>query len=119
MLAEAVRATLTAFDFEAPGWQDWLGRTEVDPEELEVIRRQHDAGGVPVLWSTVRELRGRERAAYLWAVAAPSRQVLADRGETSAGRVWRGLRRVSGTGVRRQRRWIRGRRRAANRCRWG
>lgn len=119
VLAEAVRATLTAFDFEAPGWQDWLGRTEVDPEELEVIRRQHDAGGVPVLWSTVRELRGRERAAYLWAVAAPSRQVLADRGETSAGRVWRGLRRVSGTGVRRQRRWIRGRRRAANRCRWG
>lgn len=104
VLAEAVRATLAAMEFDAPAWQEWLDRTAVDPAELDLIARQHDPRGVPVLWSTLEELRGRERLAYLWAVAVPSREVLIDRGQTQMGRLKFGLNRIlSGSGTARSR----------------
>lgn len=96
VLAEALAATLDAFSFDAPAWRDWLAAIEVDPTETALLMRGRRPIRLPVEWTTVRELSWRDRAAFLWAVGAPSAEVLQQRGVGPVTRIRRGLRRTLG-----------------------
>lgn len=87
VLAEAVRATLDTLSFDANGWDRWLDDFRPDPAELAIIRRGHDPRGRPIEWTTIRELAWRDRAAFAWAVALPSKAVLEQRGATLSARI--------------------------------
>lgn len=94
VLAEAVQATLDAFTFDAGAWTDWLAAVEVDPAETALLERGRHPIRWPIEWTTVRELGWRDRAAFVWAVAVPSAEVLAARHQTPVGRLASGLGRV-------------------------
>ncbi|MEO6630028.1 MAG: nucleotidyltransferase family protein [Aquihabitans sp.] len=98
VLAEAVRATLDACPVDIVVWEEWLARVEVDPAETVLLERGRHPGAArwPVEWSTVRELSWKDRASFLWAVAMPASEVLAQRGLSPVARLGQGVRRVAG-----------------------
>lgn len=91
VLAEAVRTTFDTLPFEAPAWREWLADVTPDERDLRLIERSRAPSPWPVEFSVLRELGWRDRAALTWAVAVPSRDVLADRGQTPWTRVRAGL----------------------------
>lgn len=94
VLAEAVRATLAAFAFDAPAWSAWLETAHVDPKELAMIEAGHRTRRWPVDRATMGELPLSARPTFLRAVFFPSNAVLAERGQTALGRVRRGVRKL-------------------------
>jgi nitrogen fixation protein len=95
VLAEAVRATFDSLPFDAPAWREWLDGFEVDPAELDIIESTRYETTWPVEWSTIRELGWYDRGAFLWAVAFPSSDELAERGLSRRQRLARGVRAVA------------------------
>jgi hypothetical protein len=93
VLAQAVRITLDTLDLPLPTWRAWLARTRIDPAELRLIDKDREPTNLPFRWSTVRELRWPDRAAFAWAVAFPAPEVLRARGQTPFSRVRTGIRR--------------------------
>ncbi len=93
VLAQAVRITLDTLHLPLPSWRAWLARTPIDPAESRLIERDREPTNLPFRWSTVRELRWPDRAAFAWAVAFPSPEVLRARGQTPVSRVVNGIRR--------------------------
>lgn len=93
VLAQAVRITLDTLHLPLPAWRAWLARTPIDPAESRLIERDREPTNLPFRWSTVRELRWPDRAAFAWAVAFPSPEVLRARGQTPVSRVVNGIRR--------------------------
>lgn len=93
VLARAVRVTVDTLDLPLPTWRAWLARTPIDPAELRLVAKDRGPTDLPFRWSTVRELRWPDRAAFAWAVAFPAPEVLRARGQTRFSRVWTGVRR--------------------------
>lgn len=87
VLAEAVAATIYTFNLDVPAWSQWLNTRPVERAEHRLLAQQRSPTLVPVHWSTVRELTWPDRARFLWAVAAPSREVLEARGQTRITRL--------------------------------
>lgn len=88
VLGEAVQAAFATLRFEAPGWEAWLTDHIADADDLALIERSRARARWPVELPTLRELGWRDRAAFLWAVAIPSREVLDEEGRSR----WRRLR---------------------------
>lgn len=82
VLGEAVRAVFDTLSFEAPAWREWLAGSTPDAGQLDLIARTRRSARWPVELPTLKELNWRDRAAFLWAVAVPSREVLADEGQS-------------------------------------
>lgn len=95
VLFQAVRATFDTLTFDAPLWRDWLHTYRPDPEEMTLIRKGHEAKRWPMEWTTVRELPWRDRLAFSWAVAVPSKASWDERGISPITRLRIGLARVA------------------------
>ena len=91
VLHEAVRATVGAFGLDLPDWERWWAATRIDPAETALLAKGRREVAWPVEWSTVRELGGRDRLAFGWAVAFPSGRYVAASGHSWPGRIRSGL----------------------------
>jgi len=87
VLGEAVRAVLGTLTIEASAWQTWSADFVADTDDLELIRRSRVKARWPVEMSTLRELRWRDRAAFLWAVGMPTDEVLEHDRQSRLGRL--------------------------------
>lgn len=94
VLVTAVRECIGAFDLDAPAWSSWAEEQAVDVRDAQIMERGRVPGQHLVDWDAVRALPRAERPAFLFAVAFPSRELLAHRGETPGGRIVRGVRRA-------------------------
>lgn len=95
VLGEAVRATFDTLTFDAPKWREWLDGYRANVGDLDLIRRTRTAAGWPIEKAVLAELSWRDRAQFTWAVAFPSRDVLADRGQGRWARFRTGMRTTS------------------------
>lgn len=82
VLHSAVTATFDALTFDAPEWQRWVESLEPDPYDLALINTSLHGSPNPLDVPFLRELPWRDRAAYLWGVATPSKETLQSRGQT-------------------------------------
>ncbi|MCB0979002.1 MAG: nucleotidyltransferase family protein, partial [Acidimicrobiales bacterium] len=96
VLAAAVGLTVDVFDLVLPEWTDWVERFGMSDTEADIIRRARREPTGIVEPGVLAELSWPERAAFLFAVAFPSKAVLAERGQTPLGRITSGLRRMRG-----------------------
>lgn len=93
VLAVAVAETLSALDFDAPGWAQWLSSTDTDPVESGRIERQRREGSSigRAKVDALREMPGtRLKAAYAFAVLWPTAEHLEARG-LRRSTMWRSL----------------------------
>lgn len=95
VLFQAVQATFDSLRVDAPRWRDWLHGFRPDPAELMLIRKGHEAGRWPMEWTTIRELPWRDRVAFSWAVAVPSKASRDGRGISGTTRLRTGLARAA------------------------
>lgn len=91
VLHQAVGATLATLRIDAPAWAEWHTGFTPDPADLRIIEASHTEGRWPIEPGVLRELGWRDRVAFVWAVAAPSPQVLADRHQTRTARLTAGV----------------------------
>ncbi len=94
VLAEAVQVTLTTLGLDLPEWEAWLESAVIDVAERQLLEQDRRPTSKPFRWTAVRELSWPDRAAFIWAVAVPSRELLDSRGQTSVGRAVSGVRRL-------------------------
>jgi len=95
VLAEAVESTITTLGLDLPEWQRWLSANPVDPAERRLLAKDRGRSNMPFHWSTVRELSWPDRAAFLWGVAMPSKELLRSRNQTPLSRVVSGVKRLA------------------------
>lgn len=93
VLVTAVRECIDAFDLDVPAWSEWIEGRVVEPGEARIMARGRVEGDHVVDWAEVGALPWSDRPAFLFAVAFPSREVLAERGDTQVGRFVAGARR--------------------------
>lgn len=94
VLHQAVGSTLDTLRVDAPAWQEWHDQFTPDPGDLRLIEHSQVESARPLEPSVLRELAWRDRAAYLWAIAVPAPEVLADRGQSRMRWLRDGLRRL-------------------------
>ena len=82
VLHAAVSQTFDALTFDAPQWRDWVDAFEPAPDDVALIARSLHGSPNPLDVPFLRELRWRDRPAYLWGVATPSKETLQSRGQT-------------------------------------
>lgn len=87
VLAAGVRAAIDTFAIDAPEWDEWLARTVIDPAGQRLLDAAHDEPGVLLDRGVLRVLPWSQRLPYLWAVAFPSAEVLAQRDQSRLARV--------------------------------
>jgi len=92
VLAEAVRLTVVTLGLRLEAWERWADTLVVSPREQVLLERCRRYSARPVEWSTLREIPWQDRAAFLYAVAVPSREVLASRRQTHLSRLVSGTR---------------------------
>lgn len=92
VVAAAVIECIAVMGIDVPAWQSWAEGFDIDPEELQIMADGRIEGEHLVDWTEVRELSWSDRPAFLFAVAFPSRAVLAERGETTTDRLRSGVR---------------------------
>jgi hypothetical protein len=93
VLRQAVEATLEMLPIDVPGWRAWVDTTEPDPRDLVLVQRTWQLDTALVDRGLLTELGLLDRMRYLVAVAAPSKELLAYRGESQLGRIRTGTRR--------------------------
>lgn len=92
VLAEAVRLAVSTLGVRLEAWERWADALVVSPRERVLLERCRRYSARPVEWSTLREIPWKDRAAFLYAVVVPSREVLASRGQTHLSRLVSGTR---------------------------
>ena len=91
VLAEAVRAAFANLTFDAPIWRIWADDFSPDSDDEELIRHSQYESAAPYDLAFIRELPWRDRAAYVWGTAWPSKQTLDSRGVTHWSRIRHGI----------------------------
>ena len=96
VLAEAVRAALETFEFDAPQWRQWLENVSIDPVEARIVARQRVESGSfgRAKLTAMAELAWRDRMAFGAAMVWPSPAHLRSRGLTRADVVRRSVGRL-------------------------
>ena len=82
VLHTAVCQTFDALTFDAPAWRRWAASFEPDPRDVALIEASLHESTAPFDVPFLRELPWRDRPAYLWGVATPSKETLHSRGQT-------------------------------------
>ncbi len=91
VLHSAVSATFNALTFDAPAWREWTDRFVPDPGDLALIDQSQFESSWPLDVAFMRELTWRDRVAYTWGIATPSKETLESRGQTRFSRVRDGV----------------------------
>jgi len=92
VLAATVRLTTATLGVRLEAWERWADSVVVSPRDRVLLERARRYSARPFEWSTLREIPWQDRAAYLYAVAVPSREVLDSRGQNHLTRLVSGSR---------------------------
>lgn len=87
VLGEAVRVTLRTLSIDNPAWHAWLDRFTPDETDLDLIDHSRAEVRWPIGRGVLRELDWRGRAAFIWALAVPSRESLRDNERSRIGQI--------------------------------
>lgn len=85
VLAAAIRSTVAELQVPLPAWERWAAALAVAPREVRIVEQQRREGsgiGRGKLDALVELPGWRDRAAYGWALVAPSRAHLHSRGRS-------------------------------------
>lgn len=94
VLHTAVSATFDSLTFDSPAWRGWVDEFEPDPGDLALIEKSRTAATFPLDMALLREMGWRDRPAYVWSVATPSKATLESREQTHWGRLRKGVSRI-------------------------
>ncbi len=91
VLARAVAAAFANLTFDAPEWHEWVDQFTPDDRDEELIHHSQFESAAPFDMAFIQALPWRDRAAYVWGTAWPSKQTLDSRGVTHWSRIRHGI----------------------------